>query len=48
VSVMFLIWLAGLLLLQPITKRVLKEHDRYYARYRDDEPDYLLLITEHD
>jgi hypothetical protein len=45
-SVMFLIWLAGLLLIQPVTKRILKEHDKFYARYRDDEPEYLLLITE--
>jgi hypothetical protein len=45
-SVMFLIWLAGLLLIQPVTKRILKEHDKFYARYRDDEPEHLLLITE--
>jgi hypothetical protein len=47
-SVMFLIWLAGLLLIQPVTKRILKEHDKFYARYRDDEPEYLLLITENE
>lgn len=47
-SVMFLIWLAGMCLIQPVTKRILKEHDKHYARFLDDEPDYLLLITEHD
>ena len=47
-TVMFLMWLVGMCVLQPITKRILKEHDKFYARYRDDETDYLLLITEHE
>lgn len=47
-TVVFLMWLVGMCLLQPITKRILKEHDKFYARYYDDEPDYLLLITDDD
>ncbi len=47
-TVVFLMWLVGMCLLQPVTKRILKEHDKSYARYQDDEPDYLLLITDND
>ena len=45
-SVVFLMWLAGVCLIKPITKRILKEHDRFYARYQDDNSDYLLIIHE--
>jgi hypothetical protein len=45
-SVVFLIWLLGVLAIQPITKRILKEHDKHYARYRDDEREFLLLLSE--
>ena len=47
-TVVFLMWLVGMCLLQPVTKRILKEHDKFYARYQDDNSEYLLLITEHD
>jgi hypothetical protein len=45
-TVVFLMWLVGMLLIQPITKRILKEHDKYYARYYDDEREYLMLISD--
>lgn len=45
-TVVFLMWLAGVCLIHPITKRILKEHDRFYARYQDDNSEYLLIIHE--
>lgn len=50
-TTVFLMWLAGVFLIQPLTKRILSEQDKIRAEIRrakkDDDPEYLSLLDDY-
>ena len=50
-TTVFLMWLAGMFLIQPLTKRILSEQDKIRAEIRrkkmDDDPEYLSLLDDY-